>query len=74
MVKHKSVLGGRTIKRSVDAVCGLHHAEGDEECEFLGLASKPRSTVSPSLTSKLLAMVHVVWPQNHSLRFPSLGL
>jgi hypothetical protein len=40
------VLGGRTIGRSGDAVCGLHHAQGDEERGFLDLASKPRSTVS----------------------------
>jgi hypothetical protein len=39
------VLGGRTVERSGDAVRGLHHARGDEECEFLGLASKPRSLV-----------------------------
>jgi hypothetical protein len=30
------VLGGRTIERSDDVVCGLHRARGDEECEFLG--------------------------------------
>jgi hypothetical protein len=30
------VLGGWTIRRSVDAVCDLHHAHGDEECGFLG--------------------------------------
>jgi hypothetical protein len=30
------VLGGRTIRRLGDATCGLHHAQGDEECEFLG--------------------------------------
>jgi hypothetical protein len=29
------VLDGRTIGRSGDAVCGLHHAQGDKECEFL---------------------------------------
>jgi hypothetical protein len=62
------------IKRSGDAVCGLHHAQGDEECGFLGLASKPRSTVSPGLASKPVATVLVVWPQNHSLGFPGLGL
>jgi hypothetical protein len=32
------VLGGRTIKRSGDVVCGLHRAQGDEECRFLSLA------------------------------------
>jgi hypothetical protein len=30
------VLSGRTIVRSGDAVCDLHHACGDEACEFLG--------------------------------------
>jgi hypothetical protein len=30
------VLSGRAIKRSDDVVCGLHHAQGDEEREFLG--------------------------------------
>jgi hypothetical protein len=39
MVKH----------RSGDAVCGLHHAQVDEEHEFLGSASKPRLMISPGL-------------------------
>jgi hypothetical protein len=30
------VLSGRTIRRSGDAVCGLHRAHGDEESGFLG--------------------------------------
>jgi hypothetical protein len=30
------VLGGWTIERSSDAVCGLHPARKDDECEFLG--------------------------------------
>jgi hypothetical protein len=80
------VLSGRMIERLGDAVCALHHAQGDEEHEFLGLASKPRSTVSPDLASKPVATVSpglaskpvatvlVVWPQNHSLMFPGLGL
>jgi hypothetical protein len=55
-------------------VCGLHRAQGDEERMFLGSASKPRSMVSPGLTSKLVATVLVVWPQNHSLGFLGLGL
>jgi hypothetical protein len=62
------------IERSGDAVCGLHHVQGDEERGFLGLASKLRSMVSPGLVSKSVAMVFVVWPQNHSLKFPCLGL
>jgi hypothetical protein len=41
---------------------------------FLGLASKPRSMVSFGLTSKPVATVLVLCPQNHSLGFPSLGL
>jgi hypothetical protein len=70
------------IERSGDTMCGLYHAEGDKEHGFLGLASKPRSTVSPGLASKPVvmvstglaskpvAMVLVGWPQNHSPRFP----
>jgi uncharacterized protein YidB (DUF937 family) len=30
------VLDGWMSGRSGDAVCGLHHAQGDEEREFLG--------------------------------------
>jgi hypothetical protein len=30
------VLGGRAIERSGGAVCGLHHAHGDEKHGFLG--------------------------------------
>jgi hypothetical protein len=30
------VLGGRAVKMSGGALCGLHRARGDEECEFLG--------------------------------------
>jgi hypothetical protein len=40
------VLCGWTIRRSGDAVCGLHLPQGDEEGEFLGLASNTGSTVS----------------------------
>jgi hypothetical protein len=68
------VLSGWMIKRLSDVACGLHHAQGDEELRFLGLASKPRSTVSPNLASKLVATVLVIWPQNYSLRFSSLDL
>jgi hypothetical protein len=32
------VLGGWTIERMCDTVCGLHRAQGDEECGFFGLA------------------------------------
>jgi hypothetical protein len=51
------ILGGWVIERSVGVVCGLHRARGDEERGFLGLASKPRSTVSDSLASKAAATV-----------------
>jgi hypothetical protein len=30
------VLGGWAVERSGGAVCGLHHARGDEERGFLG--------------------------------------
>jgi hypothetical protein len=68
------VLDGQTIERSGNTVCGLHHEHGDEERGFLGLASKPRSIVSPSLASKPVTTVLMVWHQNHSLGFPGLGL
>jgi hypothetical protein len=68
------VLSAWTIERSGDAVCDLYYVQGDEERGFLNSASKPRLTVSPGLTSKLVATVLMVWPQNHSLRFSSLGL
>jgi hypothetical protein len=67
------VLDGWTIGRSGDVVCGLHCACGDEEHEFLGWASKPRSTVyqwfdfkttrtvSLILTSKPVASDSPVW-------------
>jgi hypothetical protein len=67
------VLGGQTIERSGDSVYGLHYAQGDEERRFLGSASKPRSTSSPSLALKPMATVLVAWPQNHSLRFSQFG-
>jgi hypothetical protein len=51
------ILGGWVIERSVGVVCGLHRARGDEERGFLGLASKPRSTVYDSLASKAAATV-----------------
>jgi hypothetical protein len=74
MVSIGWIHSGRTIEMSGDTVCDLHCAQGDEKCEFLGLASKPRSTVSSDLASKPVATVLVVWPQNHSLGFPGLGL
>jgi hypothetical protein len=45
------------IEMSGDTVCSLHHTQGDEEREFLGLASKLRSMVSSSLASKLMVRV-----------------
>jgi hypothetical protein len=54
------VLGGRTIRRSGDIMCGLHRAYEDEERGFLDLTLKPRSTVSHSLASKPVATVLVV--------------
>jgi hypothetical protein len=55
------VLGGQTIGRSGDTMCDLHRAQGDKEHGFLGLASKPRSMVSPGLASKPLASGFPVW-------------
>jgi hypothetical protein len=49
------ILGGRTIGRSDDVVCGLHRTQGDEEHKFLCLTTKLRLTVSPDLASKSVA-------------------
>jgi hypothetical protein len=68
------ILGGWMIERSGDAMCGLHRAQRNEEREFLGLASKPRLTISPGLVSKPMATIFVVWSQNNSLGFPGLSL
>jgi hypothetical protein len=67
------VLGGRAIEGSGGAVCGLHHACGDEEHGFLRWASKPMSMicewfglkttqkVSSGLTLKSVATGFPVW-------------
>jgi hypothetical protein len=49
------------IEMSSDTVCGLYHAQGDEERVFHALASKPRSTISPDLTLKSVASGFPVW-------------
>ncbi len=53
------VQSGPTIKRSGDAVYGLHCAQGDEKRRFLSLTSKPWSTVCPGLASKSMTTVLV---------------
>jgi hypothetical protein len=80
------LLNGRMIERSDNAMCGLHRAHGDEEREFLGWASKPRSkvcqwfclkttwTVSLGLASKSVARVFRFGPQNRQLRFGDMDL
>jgi hypothetical protein len=55
------VLDSQTIKRSGDAVCDLHRAQGDKERGFPSLASKTMVTVSPGLTSKPVASSFSVW-------------
>jgi hypothetical protein len=67
------VLGGRTIGRSGDAMCGLHRARGDEEHGFVGSASKSRSTVVSGLASKPLGWFLPVWPQNRWHRVSRFG-
>jgi hypothetical protein len=59
------VLSGQAIERSGDAVCGLHHAQGDEEREFLSLASKTRYAGFLDWDSTLVAAVWWFGPQNH---------
>jgi hypothetical protein len=54
------VLGGRTIGRSGDAVCGLHRARG-AQVSLLSLKTK-------------VNVLSVVWPQNHWDGFSRFGL
>jgi hypothetical protein len=80
------ILGGRTIWRSGDPVCGLHHAREDEERVFLGWALKLRSMVChlfdlkttgkvfSGLASKSVATISPVWPQNWWRLFLWFGL
>jgi hypothetical protein len=58
------VHGGRLIRRLGDDVCGLYLAQGDKEREFFSLGTKPRSTVSLGLASKLVASGFSVWASN----------
>jgi hypothetical protein len=55
------ILSGWTIEKSGDAVCGLHRAQGDEERRFLGLASKPWSTVCQWFGLKITRSGFSVW-------------
>jgi hypothetical protein len=56
---------GRAIERSGSIVYGLHRAREDEECRFLSLASKSRSTVYQWFDLKTTETVsHQFGPQN----------
>jgi hypothetical protein len=58
------VLSGRTIERLRDIVCGLHHARGDEECWFIGFASKPWLTICQWFGLKTTRTSFWFGPQN----------
>jgi hypothetical protein len=59
------LLGGQAIKRSDNAVCGLHYAREDEEHGFLGSTSKPKSTVCQWFGLKTTETIsHRFEPQN----------
>jgi hypothetical protein len=68
------VLSGRTIERLGDTVCSLHHACGDEEREFLGLASKPRSIVGQWFGLKITGTVCLSGLASKSLEWFVSGL
>jgi hypothetical protein len=65
------ILNGRTIGRSGDVMCGLYRARGDEKHEFIGLASKLRSTVCQCFCLKTIGSGFLVEPQNQGRRFVS---
>jgi hypothetical protein len=68
------VLGARTIEMSDNAVCGMHHAQGDEYRRLFGWASKQRSTVSPGLGLKTGCYGLVIWASKSPWRFLALGI
>jgi hypothetical protein len=74
MIKHKWGTQYWMIKRSGGVVYSPHCAQGDDELEFLGLTSKPRSTVSPALASKPVLWVSWFEPQNRQLQCDDLCL
>jgi hypothetical protein len=51
------ILGGWTIRRSGDTVCGMHRARGDEGRGFLGSSLKPRSMVCQWFGLKTTEMI-----------------
>jgi hypothetical protein len=51
------VLGGRTIERSGDVVCGLHHAQEDEERGFLWFGPQNQHPWFSDLGHKITATV-----------------
>jgi hypothetical protein len=52
---------GRTIRRSVDVVCGLYRAQGEKEHGFLSLASKLWSMVCQLFGLKTTGSGFLVW-------------
>jgi hypothetical protein len=69
------VLGGRTIGRSGDTVCDLHHTHGgDKRHRFLGLASKPVAMVCQWFGLKTTTTVSWFGPQNQGRQIGDLGI
>jgi hypothetical protein len=62
--KTSRVLGGQMIDRMGDNVCFLYRAQGDEEHDFLGLASKPRSIVCQWFSLKTIGTCFLGEPLN----------
>jgi hypothetical protein len=54
-------------------VCGLCRAQGDKECEFVGLASKPWSAGFLIWPENQGRQVSQFGPQNRQLRFSDLA-
>jgi hypothetical protein len=75
VIRHKSVLNGRTIRSSGDTICDSHHTRGgDEKHEFSGLASKLVAIVCQWFGLKTTATVSWFGPQNQGCWFGDLGL
>jgi hypothetical protein len=67
------VLSGRVIRRSGDAVCGLHRARGDEEHGFLPVWPQNRWLGFPGLDLKTGSSGLVIWDTKSPWWFLGLG-
>jgi hypothetical protein len=68
------ILGGQTIERSGDTVCGLYHAQGDEEHGFFWFSIKTKVDVFSQFGFKTSGYGSCGLASKHSREFLGLSL